>query len=220
MSHPSFNIHRSLLNVFLIPVYTFLSADAAAQRGTKDSAFVADMQGLPASQLFRPDQGKRQRDTGLIYVISHDDVYELFGYMRAQSLSAFDFSHYHILGLREAGTWKWKIRENSKAFSLVPVKLLDGHPPEIKHLWGDSVQRFAGDTLKWFVTAGGDCFARFRYELLGDNYYSAFLLKEWNYWGGCRAARFRDFTIQFHHSGALRHYSTHTILADRWKTEQ
>jgi hypothetical protein len=113
------------------------------------------------------------------------------------------------------------MRENKKAFTEVPVITLPGYtgvPADRRFFYMDSVIQTATDTgkTKWYTTGQGDCFASFKYRLYTDKYQPVLLLKEWNYWGGCRAGGSKDYTLTFSMPVGIRYTFKNTILVEKY----
>ena len=96
------------------------------------------------------------------------------------------------------------MRKSKKAFTEILVVTSPGHMATNLHadrrsLLVDTLIKVTSDTTKtiWYTTGRGDCFAHFEYKLYTDKYYPVMLLKEWNYWGGCRAGDSRSYTLSF-----------------------
>jgi hypothetical protein len=88
----------------------------------------------------------------------------------------------------------------------------------VKYHYGDTVLRSSADTGKatWITHSGGDCFATFEFGLFRDNHYPVLLLKEWNYYGGCRAGGGWQFAFEFDMpAGILHHYKNVLLMKMR-----
>lgn len=208
----------------------------------KDSSIVKEID-LPAKEPFDTSKAYYRETTPYIYISSDNDLYNYFGWQTASKYHEFDFKNYHIFGEQacrqcmefchhDAGQtachrnkcdmeWIWVMRDNKKAFTEIPVSILPGHiskdlPPNVRSFWGDTLIKSKTDTAiaKWYTTGRGDCFARFEYRLYADKYHSALLLKEWNYWGGCRAGGRKDFTLSFSMPEGILYKFKNTILVD------
>jgi|GEM_PF-1325614 hypothetical protein len=213
-----------------------------------DSAFVRFQEGLPAMEPFDTAQRWEKADGPYQYIVSSDDLYDLFGYEVFSRFRDFDFKKYHILGLqtcskcqltcRLAGmqpgchadrcctSWVWMIRENDRAFSLIPSLTMETDKTDTltisaRRNYRDTVLGLPGEKNRkyWYTSAGGDCHAKFSYALLQDKYFPVILMKEWNYYGGCRAGGYWEYTIQFNQPEKNRHYVKRTILMERWKND-
>ena len=208
-----------------------------------DKAFVRYQEGLPAAEPFDTAQRWQKAEGPYQYIVSRDDLYNFFGYGIYSSFQDFDFEQYHILGIKtckncqscllhgmEPGchanrcqySWVWMIRDNDKAFRLLPsLTLPTDQQDELAaariRQYRDTVVDVPGEKNRklWYTNAGGDCHARFSYTLLQDKYFPTLLLKEWIYDGGCRAGGFWEFTIQFKQPDKNRAYIKRSILRDR-----
>lgn len=193
---------------------------------TKDSAFVKVIEDLPKKEPFDTAKkySKPIMDT-YIYIISNKEVFELFGYNISTRYREFDFANYHILGeeicmqceqycKHDEGDkdchrnacnmkWVWLMRDNKKAFTEIPSKgnlpLTSKQTELIKYKYSDTILISNSDLgiATWLTHSGGDCHASFKFGVFRDNYYPAIILKEWNYYGGCRAGGFWEFAINF-----------------------
>ncbi len=209
----------------------------------KDSAAVERVSGLPGEEPFDTAHPYNRAGENYIYILSSNDVYHLFGYSTYTEFSRFDFSRYHITGIQvcmqcrrvcrhEEGLttchrnrcqqeWIWLKRENEKAFTGIPSLFKEGHADVALP---DGRQYFLRDTvipktpgsamMAWYINAGGDCHARYEFDVLSDRYYPVVLLKEWNYYGGCRAGGFRDFTVTFTAPENKHYFIRRTVLMD------
>lgn len=210
----------------------------------KDSAFVRMMDGFPRSEPFDTAHRWEKAEHPYVYIISDNDLYDYFGYDLMSRHRDFDFANYHILGMRECRFclrcrhdegrtechrnacsygWVWRVRDNKKAFTEIPSATSPGHidallPAGRKSFFGDTVMTRRSDStiMAWYTHASGDCHARFSYVLQQDKYYPVLLLKELNYYGGCRGAGFWEYTISFTQPAGIRHYIKCTILMERY----
>ncbi|HSU28583.1 MAG TPA: hypothetical protein VLJ68_09400, partial [Chitinophagaceae bacterium] len=168
-----------------------------------------------------------------------------FGYDIAMKYRELKFGNFHILGQfickqclqychhdegitachRNACNkeWVWVMRENSKAFAGLPLTSLPGHIFTDQSLqphpfFGDTVMRATVDTgqSKWYTTGQGDCHAHFKYKIFKDNYHPVVLLKEWNYWGGCRAGGSFDYTLSFKMPQGILYTIKNRILMEKY----
>ena len=146
----------------------------------------------------------------------------------------YNFSDYHILGEQKCKQciehcrhdegrtechrnacdkeWIWVVRDNKKAFTEIPVRTILGHDRNDVPRYNDTIITTAPDTSKWYTTGHGDCFARFTYAVFADKYHPSIVLKEWNYWGGCRAGGSKDYTISFKEPEGVLYKVKRTIL--------
>jgi len=227
-------------------VLLFLWSSVHAQDSlVRDPAFVKIVEGLPSQEPFDSANSYRKISNHYIYIISDNDLHRVFDYETAMKFYLFDFSRYHILGrwvcpFCEAACnheevdkpchrnvceyeWTWEIRDNVKAFSEIPLNRFLGHkdavyPTSFQHFFYDTVQLSVTDSSihNWYTSGRGDCRSRFEYKVFRDRYYPAVILKESNYWGGCRAGGSWDFTISFPKQPGKLQYSKHTILVDKY----
>lgn len=231
-------------------LFLFFSGTTYAQifPPENDSAFVRYQEGLPAAEPFDTTQRWEKADGPYQYIVSNNDLYDLFGYNHYVRFQDFDFKKYHILGMkackkcllacRSAGmsyachadrcnySWVWMVRENDKAFSLIPSLTRESDKLDTlsfanRRNYRDTVLSGPGNEKRklWYTSAGGDCHAKFSYAILQDKYYPVVLMKEWNYYGGCRAGGSWEYTIQFNQPDKNRQYVKRTILMDRWKND-
>lgn len=192
----------------------------------KDSAFVKLIDDLPAKHPFDTSKSYWYKiKYEYLYIISDKDLYEVFGYNIATRYRNFGFETYHILGKEickqcelychhDEGQrdchrnvcnkeWTWIMRDNKRAFTEIPSKgnlpLTSEQTELIKYKYSDTVLISNSDagTATWITQSGGDCHATFKFGVFRDNYYQAIILKEWNYYGGCRAGGFWEFAINF-----------------------
>ncbi len=221
-------------------------AEAQAPFFEKDSASVKIVAGLPVKEPFDTAHPYKKVKGPFVYISSDNDMYNVFGYRIYVQYRDFDFGKYHILGMQEcrqclmncrhdmrrkechrnacSRTWIWLKRENEKAFTEIPSSTLLGHDDApltggIKSFFPDTVIRKPSDStqLNWYTNGGGDCHARFSYSVFKDRYYPVLLLKEWNYYGGCRAGGSWDFTISFTEPGGSSYYIKNTVLMEQYK---
>ena len=151
--------------------------------------------------------------------MSDKDLYDHFGYAASMKFYQFNFTDFHILGTLQCSQcltgcdhdkgkrnchrnacireWIWEKRENKKAFTVIPSFAIPGHPEKDLPRHHDTVTTTAPSTSRWYTTGHGDCLARFKYAIVADKYYPTLILKELNYWGGCRAGGSKPFTIVF-----------------------
>lgn len=120
--------------------------------------------------------------------------------------------------------WVWVMRKNSTAFTTVPI--INPSLPSPAGA-GDKDIIWLRDTIihpvspadsgitRWQTTGHGDCHGWFTYDLLKDNFHPVLLLKEWSHYGGCRAAGFRNVSINFKTVPGILYYRKNTILVDR-----
>lgn len=204
----------------------------------KDSAIVKEID-LPSKEPFDTARSYSRVHSSYVYIISDKDVYDLFGYdisMRFYN-NKFDFTNYHVLGelicrqcletcRHDEGyrvchrnacnkEWVWVVRDNQKAFTEIPATAMPGHIGRDKHMFYDTVIIAKSDTARWYTTGHGDCFAHFKYAVVADKYHHALILKEWNYWGGCRAGGSKEYTITFKEPEAIVYKVKRTILMKR-----
>lgn len=209
----------------------------------KDSAAVKTIPGLSAIEPFDTAHPYKKVNGPFVYLSSDNDLYNVFGYFIYTQWREFDFHKYHILGIQEckqcqrvcrhdegekechrnacSREWIWLQRENEKAFTEIPSITVKGHveaplPVGRKSFFRDTVIRKPSDStlVNWYTNGGGDCHARFRYAVFKDRYYPVLLLKEWNYYGGCRAGGDWDFTITFKRPEEKRVTIKNTLLVE------
>lgn len=187
----------------------------------KDSAAVKLIGDLPVSEPFDSASPHRKANTPFVYIMSDNDIYSSFGYKLSVKYREFDFSKYHILGMPECEgchKWIWVMRENQKTFTEVSSTTFPGHigatiPEGRKSFFEDTVIHSVKDILaRWYTHGAGDCHARFEFTVTYDKYYPVLLLKEKNFWGGCRAGGFWDFTVSFKSSPGIQYYRKNIIL--------
>ena len=204
----------------------------------KDSAFVSYVEGLPARDA---KLSKKEKDD-YVYLGSTNDVYDYFGYDVYLKFRDFNFTQFHIFGLQACKQcmavchhasgnknchrnacryeWVWLKRFNEKAFTKITgqqaMPVSAGLKKIIQFNYTDTIIRKTGDTTKaiWLTHSGGDCHARFRHEIVKDNFYPVVLLKEWNYYGGCRAGGQWEFAFEFTLPGGHYQYAKMEFLVD------
>lgn len=207
-----------------------------------DSAYVR-MIDLPDKEPFDTAHAYNRVKESYLYIISEKDLYDLFGYERATSMRGFNFAEQHILGqmictfcflhckhgIEKDGTnchrnrcsyaWKWTVRDNQKAFALVPASVLPGHNNDLftKNQFRDTMLINDESQARWYTSGGGDCHAKHVYELYSDKFYPNLLLKEFNHYGGCRAGGLFPFTILFTMPAGYWNKVKRTILVDKYK---
>lgn len=233
------------MRIFLLLLFLTGTAHAQLFPPENDSAFVRYQEGLPAAEPFDTAQRWEKADGPYQFIVTNNDLYDLFGYDDYARFRDFDFKKYHILGVkackkcllvcRTAGmhpgchsdscmySWVWMVRENDKAFSLIPSLAMESDKLDTlskanRRNYRDTVLSAGGneDRKFWYTSAGGDCHAKFSYALLQDKYYPVILMKEWNYYGGCRAGGSWEFTIQFNQRDKNRLYIKRTVLMEKW----
>lgn len=69
----------------------------------------------------------------------------------------------------------------------------------------------------WQRTSMGDCHAIFAHELFMDTLAKKIIWVEYDYYGGCRAAKFEDVMIQFATPPAGYTFELREIKKERWK---
>lgn len=190
----------------------------------KDSAVIKQIDDLPAYEPFDSANSYRYATKPFVYIISNTGVYNIFGYKLSVKYREFNFSQHHILGIPECegcDKWVWLMRDNKKAFAEVSSTTLPGHieakiPEGRKAFFEDTIIYSAKDSLaRWYTHGGGDCHARFKYLVSFDKYYPVLLLTEKNFWGGCRAGGFWDFTITFKMPPGIMHHRKNVMLMER-----
>lgn len=235
---------RFVLFLLLFPVVV----QAQSFLPGKDSAFVRMIGGFPVSEPFDTSQQWKRVKGSYVYILSEKDLYEIFGIAITDPNRDVDFLHYHILGMRECRDclfcrheegrrdchrnacsyrWVWRVRDNKKAFKEIPAITFPGH---VDAVLPDGRNSFFRDTLlprksdstltAWYTIGRGDCHARFSYLLQQDRYYPVLLLKELNYYGGCRAGGFRNFTVSFARPDGLFHFVKRTLFMEGYRKEE
>ncbi|HMK25345.1 MAG TPA: hypothetical protein VK483_04885 [Chitinophagaceae bacterium] len=189
----------------------------------KDSSVIKIIDDLPASEPFDTAHAYRKVNSPYVYIISDKDLYDIFGWPIPVKYEEFNFNDYHILGTRSNKGWVWMMRDNKKAFTEIPATAIPGHvgnkpPSKLQIFMGDTIIKTASATsmTQWYVTGHGDCMAHFDYSLFTDNYHPVLLLKERNYWGGCRAGGSRDYTISFSMPPGILYHTKNTILMKKF----
>ncbi|MEZ5034589.1 MAG: hypothetical protein R2796_06345 [Chitinophagaceae bacterium] len=204
----------------------------------KDSAFVSYVEDLPATIAKLSPKEKNS----YIYLASVNDVYNYFGYELYMKFQKFDFNRFHILGSQKCKQclavchhasvnknchrnvcqfeWVWLKRLNEKAFTIIAeqqvIPVSDKLKKAIQFNYNDTIISNAGNSTKaiWVTHSGGDCHARFKHAIVKDNFYPIILLKEWNYYGGCRAGGQWDFAIEFSLPEGHYEYAKMEFLVD------
>ena len=201
-----------------------------------DSAFVSTIE-LPSEEPFDTARSYFRVKTPYVFIISDKDLYNHFGYDVAMKFYKFNFADFHILGTLQcwqclAGCnhdkghrnchrnacnleWVWVKRDNKKAFTAIPSYTIPWHERKDVPMYNDTVITSSPDTSKWYTTGHGDCFARFKYAIVADKYYPVLILKEWNYWGGCRAGGSKQATIIFKKPEGILYKTKRTILVEK-----
>ncbi|MBL7702009.1 MAG: hypothetical protein JNM14_07140 [Ferruginibacter sp.] len=201
-----------------------------------DSAFVSTIE-LPSKQPFDTARAYLKVQSPYIYIISDKDLYDHFGYNAAMKFYQFNFNDYHILGRLQCRQcllvcnhdrrekkchrnachkeWVWVKRDNKKAFTTVASYVMPWSKAEGFPRYNDTLIDAPGDTSIWYTTGSGDCFARFEYAVVADKYQPALILKEWNYWGGCRAAGGKPAAVIFKEPAGILYKTKRTILMQR-----
>lgn len=207
----------------------------------KDSSIVKTID-LPAAEPFDTSHSWHRVSGPYVYIVSDKDLYDHFDYETTMKFYKFNFADYHILGEQQCSQckqychhdegqtachrnacnkeWVWVMRENKKAFTEVPVTTLPGHEghPQFKdhrsfYLDDTLVKSVAGTSrADWYTTGHGDCHAWFTYSLVTDKYHPVLLLKERNYWGGCRAGGSVAYTLSFSMPAGVLYTLKNTIL--------
>ncbi len=219
------------------------SALAQVSFHTKDSSIIKEIE-LPSQQPFDTAHAYHRVLGPYVYISSDNDLYSYFGYDIAMKYYKLKFGSFHILGEYQCRQclencrhdegiaachrnvcmkeWVWVMRENSKAFIEIPLSLSPGHigpglPRDHRPFFGDSVIRGNYDSgiSRWYTHGQGDCFATFKYKIFQDNYHPVILLKEWNYWGGCRAGGSFDFTLSFKMPEGILYTIKNRVLMDK-----
>jgi hypothetical protein len=213
-----------------------LSSTACAQSFSfpKDSSIVSTID-LPSRQPFDTAKSYHKISGPYYYIISIKDMYDLFTYDTYVKYYQFNFADYHILGelkcrqcmrvcRHDEGEknchrnacdreWIWVKRENKKAFTEISSYAIPWYEKK-SIIEGDTIIT-ASDTSRWHTTGHGDCFAKFKYAIVADKYHPSLILKEWNYWGGCRAGGSKPATIFFKEPEGILYKAKRTILMDR-----
>jgi len=210
----------------------------------RDSSIIKIIDDLPSSEPFDTANAYRKVNRPYVYIISDHDLYNVFGFELSEKYRGFNFADYHILGTMQCKQcleycqhdegninchrnsctpeWVWVMRDNKKAFARIPVTVIPEHigtefPSNLHLLFGDTLIKAATDTsmTNWYTTGHGDCLAHFNYELVTDKYHPVLLLKEWNYWGGCRAAGIKHYTISFKMPADHLYHTKNIAFAER-----
>lgn len=225
-----------MLRFAVLPVFLLITVMAPAQEILlKDSAFV--------NLVNLPGKTKNPVTTPYVYLLSDHDVYDLFGYDTGTAYRHFDFEQYHILGMyacrqctmncvhepgdknaachrnRCVNGWIWLKRKNSIAFSSIPSVSL--RTTDRDYPYRDTVIQTVSpaDSAVWKVNVGGDCHARHVIKLYRDNAYPLVVMKEHNYYGGCRAGGFWQMTVRFMPPAGNWQYLHNTILEKRYDND-
>jgi hypothetical protein len=203
--------------------------NASGQQGlfSKDSSVFKILYDLPLHEPFDTSRNYQKVDREYVYIISDSDLYKIFGYETSVKYQDFNFTDYHIFGQQVKKDWIWQIRENKRAFNEVPSITTNGYAG-IKIAGGRSsyfedtlmLPVNNKDTARWYTHGHGDCFAYFRYGVFHDKYHPVVLLKEWNYWGGCRAGGSKAYTISFTMPRNVVQYSKNTILMNKYRDSE
>jgi hypothetical protein len=203
----------------LIISFLFCSCSVSAQ--TVFDSSVVKLVDLPVTEPFDTSRAWYRVTNPYVYISSDNDLYNYFGYETAMKYREFNFADYHILGERNDKEWTWVMRENKKAFTEIPVIVSPGHtgpglPVGRRSFFGDTVIKAVTDTARtrWYTNGQGDCHATFKYRIYADKYHPVLLLKEWNYWGGCRAAGSWDYTLSFFMPAGIIYTIKNTLLMD------
>ncbi len=220
---------------FLLLFSTTVSAQSLFFPG--DSAVVSTVD-LPAKEPFDTARSYFRVKSPYIYIISEKDLYEHFGYDIRMKFYQFNFADFHILGTLQCRQcllgcnhdkgqtnchrnacnrqWIWAKRENKKAFTEIPSYIAPWYKRKDLPLYHDTIIKTPADTSSWYTTGHGDCFAHFEYTIVADKYYPALILKEWNYWGGCRAGGSKPATIVFKEPEGILYKIKRTILMEKY----
>ncbi|HLG41343.1 MAG TPA: hypothetical protein VI461_16815 [Chitinophagaceae bacterium] len=214
----------------------------------KDSSIVKTVD-LPATEPFDTSRAWHRVTQPFVYIISDKDIHDLFGYETDMKFRDFNFADYHILGEQKCRqcilfchhdegrkechrnrcheAWIWEMRENSRAFTEIPVSALPWHassasPRERNSFLMDTFVKSVAGTEKaaWYTTGHGDCMASFKYKLYMDKYHRVLLLKEWNYWGGCRAGGSKTYTLSFSMPAGILYTTKNTVLVEKVNYDQ
>jgi len=201
-----------------------------------DSAVVSTVD-LPAKQPFDTARAYFKVKSPYVYIISDKDLYDYFGYNVSMKFYKFNFADFHILGVQQCmqcligcnhdkgernchrnacmREWVWVKRDNKKAFTAVPSYILPWYKSNDLPMYHDTIIVASADTSRWYTTGQGDCFAHFEYDLVTDKYHHALILKERNYWGGCRAGGSKKATIVFKEPEGILYKIKRTILMEK-----
>lgn len=202
-----------------------------------DSAVTATVD-LPAKEPFDTARAYSPVQSPFVYIISNKDLYDHFGYDISMRFYKFNFTDFHILGTLQCmqclsvcnhhkgeknchrnacnEKWIWVKRDNKKAFTTIPSYTTPSYERKGLPLYYDTIVVASSDTSKWYTTGHGDCFARFEYALVADKYHPVLILKEWNYWGGCRAGGSKPATIVFKEPEGIQYKTKRTILMGKY----
>ena len=172
----------------------------------KDSAFVKLIDNLPKKPPFDTAYSYSfEIKHKYLYLISSKDVYDHI--LSKEICNQCEMYCNHDEGQRDCHRnvcnreWIWLMRDNKKAFKEISsqekLPLNDKQNTVMKYRYNDTVLVSNTGMASWLTHSGGDCHATFKFGVLQDNYYPAIILKEWNYNGGCRAAGFWEFAINF-----------------------
>lgn len=217
---------------FFIAWLIFFSSTGKTQPLVTDSSFVQKVN-LPVTIPAIINKINQE----YIYLTSDKDIYHLFGYDSMVNFRHFDFTNFHILGIKNCmqcknqqlhspdcnKEWRWIKRQNSKAFTKIDTLF----PTNIPFIHANIHKtNFLTDTIiqptssadsaiiQWHTTGHGDCHGWFTYDLLKDNFNPFILLKEWSHYGGCRAAGSRRTILYFKQLPNISCYYKTTILVE------
>jgi hypothetical protein len=201
-----------------------------------DSAAVSTVD-LPGKEPFDTARAYLRAKNPYVYIISDKDLYDYFGHDAAMKFYHFNFADFHILGswqCRQCALfcnhatgennchrnackrgWVWVKRDNKKAFATIPYYSVSGHERKDLPMYHDTIVTASADTSRWYTTGHGDCFARYQYAIVADKYHPVIILKEWNYWGGCRAGGSKPATIVFKQPEGILYRIKRTILMEK-----
>jgi hypothetical protein len=201
-----------------------------------DTAVVSTID-LPAKEPFDTARSYFRVQSPYIYIISDKDLYDHFGYDISMKFYKFNFADFHILGTLQCRQclmycnhdkgeqnchrnacnkeWVWVKRDNKKAFTAIPSYTEPLQERKDLPMYHDTIITASADTSRWFTTGHGDCFARFEYAIVADKYHPVLILKEWNYWGGCRAGGSKPATIVFKEPQGILFKTKRTILMEK-----
>lgn len=223
----------------LLVCLLFISGAVSAQSffAPGDSAVVSTID-LPAKQPFDTARPFLRVEDPYIYIISEKDLYDHFGYDVSMNFYKFNFTDYHIMGSLQCRQcllfcnhdkgeknchrnacnkeWVWVKRDNKKAFTTIPSYTSTWYERKDVPMYYDTILAASKDTSRWYTVGRGDCFGRYEYAIIADKYYPALILKEWNYWGGCRAAGSKPATIVFKEPEGILYKTKNTILMGKW----
>jgi hypothetical protein len=132
------------MRTFLFLSLLVLSISGSAQNHlyTTDSSVIREV-ALPASPIMKETSNGPLATADYIYLLSDHDIYNLFGYDSMKQYRDFNFTDFHILGIRQCKQcnrickhyngskachrnvcmkeWVWFMRRNNTAFQAVPV---------------------------------------------------------------------------------------------------